>query len=458
MRQNFRILVERVFLWLFSLYPYRFRATFGEEIEEIFLRIADEAEKAGNFERFNLYFYELKSLLISVLREHWHEWKAGKKKMTSKNDLQEVSAFQNGGASLVVVPSWSWIFRWTLLMIMAIIAGGLLMAPFTAFMLFIVSLGTNVGILPGIRADNLEPIGLFAGLALTYSTSQWLMLRDYLPRTKSWFLGTGAGFLAAGSIVGSIVSVLNNFSVNPSWVIPVYFLLIGVSVGIAQWVVLRRILRNAIWILVIDVLAAGSFLLSGNSLTSWTEFLFFLMLPGLVTGVGIWILLKQSQSAKLVEEKERFPDRPQRRSIKWPWIMAGLVSLIPLFFVYSWIYATSQIELAKNEGIYATAEEAVIARNSQGWGGAEVVKVVGVHAGPNRGNGSQPHVWFGGGTVYLDRVPQGWDRAHYLAGSFYIHVREGWVHVPEGAFPEFIGWVMELYNLEGVNDWKMENK
>jgi hypothetical protein len=29
-------------------------------------------------------------------------------------------------------------------------------------------------------------------------------------------------------------------------------------------------------------------------------------------------------------------------------------------------------------------------------------------------------------------------------------VREGWVHVSEGAFPTFIGWVMELYNLEGV--------
>jgi hypothetical protein len=95
-------------------------------------------------------------------------------------------------------------------------------------------------------------------------------------------------------------------------------------------------------------------------------------------------------------------------------------------------------------------EQAVIANNSRGFGGAEVVRIENVHAAPNSRT-AQPHVWFGGATVYLDRVPAGrtWD--HYSAGSFYIHVRQGWVPMPEGAFPGFIGWVMELYNMEGVN-------
>jgi len=129
----------------------------------------------------------------------------------------------------------------------------------------------------------------------------------------------------------------------------------------------------------------------------------------------------------------------------------GLVALVPMFFLCIWIYAVSQLALAKNEGIYPTVEEAVITRNSQGWGGAQVLRLEDVRASVNRHDGSRPHVWFGGATVYLDRIPQGWDRTQFSAGSYYIHVKEGWVHISEGAFPEFIGWVMEFYGLEGVN-------
>jgi hypothetical protein len=114
--------------------------------------------------------------------------------------------------------------------------------------------------------------------------------------------------------------------------------------------------------------------------------------------------------------------------------------------------------LAKNNGIYPSVEEGVIQRNSQGWGGAQVVKLEDIQASVNQHDGSQPHVWFGMARVYLDRIPQGWDRTNYSSGSYYLHVKEGWVHVPEGAFPEFIGWVMDLYNLEDVDQWIAENE
>jgi hypothetical protein len=128
----------------------------------------------------------------------------------------------------------------------------------------------------------------------------------------------------------------------------------------------------------------------------------------------------------------------------------GVVALVPLFFACSWVYAASQLALAKNGGVYPTVEEAVIERDSQGWGDARVVRIENVRAEPNSRN-AQPHVWFGGATVYLDRVPEGHTKTYYSSGSFYLRVREGWVYVPEGAFPEFIGWVMELYNMEGAH-------
>jgi hypothetical protein len=49
-------MVERLHRGLLSLYPRRFRETFGEEIWDIFLRILDEAEEAGNVELLASYF------------------------------------------------------------------------------------------------------------------------------------------------------------------------------------------------------------------------------------------------------------------------------------------------------------------------------------------------------------------------------------------------------------------
>jgi hypothetical protein len=129
-----------------------------------------------------------------------------------------------------------------------------------------------------------------------------------------------------------------------------------------------------------------------------------------------------------------------------------------MFFLCIWVYAASQLALAKNEGIYASVEEAVSVRSSQGWGGAQVVRVEDIYASINRFDGAQPHVWFGGARIYLDRVPLGGRWKQYMTGSYYLRVKDGWVHVPEGALPEFIGWVMTLYDMEDVNEWIAENR
>jgi hypothetical protein len=74
-----------------------------------------------------------------------------------------------------------------------------------------------------------------------------------------------------------------------------------------------------------------------------------------------------------------------------------------------------------------------------------------VYAGPNSKREGMEHVWFGGATVTLDRVPAGGRHDRYQTGSFYIRVHDGWVHVPEGAFPTLVGRLMRIYNVEQVN-------
>ena len=381
--------------------------------------------------------------------------------MAIEKKLGDAAAPQSGGTSThegIWMPDWYWVPLWVVLTTAAFPAALLLMAPVSVILMSITDLGIDTGFITTFDIDILKPVGFFIGFSVILSITQWLLLRKILPGARQWLLATGSGLWIGGMLVGAVAFLLTDVYVDPGWGMAMYLLLIGCPLGVAQWLVLRRILPNAFWILAIDVAGACSLLLASRGISNLLELLIIPLLPGVITGVGLWYLLKQS--GHIVERKKDVkgigiigqPPLPKRR------IGLGLVALVPMFFLCTWIYAVSQLALAKKEGIYDSVEEAVVIMGSQGWGDAEVLRVEDVRASINRHDGSHPHVWFGGASIYLDRVPQGLDRTHYLSGSYYLHVEEGWVHVPEGAFPGFIGWVMELYGLEGVKEWAQENR
>jgi hypothetical protein len=380
--------------------------------------------------------------------------------MITENQNLDAVQSQNGGTCLQEMlgrPDWRWVLLWVVLTTLAIPTALLLTPPITIILQSLSNLAIDAGLVPSFETGIMEMIGFSLSFALTLAAAQWLMLRSYLPHARLWFLATGTGILTGGIFAGVGIVILSDVQVDPGWGMAGLFLLVGCLLGAAQWLVLRRIIQNAYWILPIDIAGACAFLLVGGSITNLLELLVVLLLPGVITGIGIWSLLRHSQPEGGLrgglKADGKPPDGTKQRSLSPVRIRLGLAALVPMFFLCIWIYAASQLALAKNEGIYATVEEAVITRNSQGWGGAEVVKVEDVRASVNQHDGSQPHVWFGGAEVYLDRVPRGGKWDHYAAGSYYLHVEEGWVHVPEGAFPEFIGWVMGLYGMEGVNEW-----
>lgn len=455
LRRLMRFVIVRLYVCMLPLYPNHFRTTFNDEIQDIFLNIVIEAEEQGGFSLLNTSMRELKSLMASIIKERWHVLKSRKEKvMTPKENLPDAATSGGGGASsieAVGMPGLKWIPGWAVLTTASFPVALILGAPLAALLLLILNLGVNTEILSSFN-DYLKPLGFFISFSLTLAITQWLLLRNYLPSARSWFVATVGGLLLGRLLGIFVIAMSSNANLDPRWGMVALLLLIGIVVGFAQWFVIRQILPNAFWIVAIDVAGACSLLLSGRSITNLLELLIIPLLPGVITGVGLWYLLKQSQP--IVERKKAVKNLSEtgQRSLPTVRIGLGLVALVPMFFLCIWLYATSQLALAKNEGIYASVEEAVIAKNSQGKGEAKVVRLEGVRASPNRRDGSQPHVWFGGATVYLDRVPQGWDRTQYSAGSFFIHVKEGWVHVSEGAFPVFIGWVMEFYGLEGVNE------
>jgi len=444
----------RLYGGLLQLYPPRFRAEFSAEIRDIFLNVILEAEERGGFWLLKISLRELTALVISILRECGHELRSRKDKaMALENNDPGTAGIPGGGGNILQTagsPNWMWAARWTLLMTVALPAAVMTMTPLAALFLWFINLGGGAKLWPGINAGSLTTAGFGVAFPLLMAALQWCLLRRFLPRAGWWFAATG-GVLFLVFLVAAVVHVrISPISRNPNWSWWVFILTIGLALGLVQWLYLRRFLSNALWIILIDVLAAGSILLAGGSFSRLYEVAGILILPGLVSGVGLWLLLRQFEPSVVRQEPAEGRKDKSRRIPRLAWAGLGLAAAVPLFFLCIWIYATSHLAMAKSDGVYATVEEAIIANNSQGWGGAKVVRVENVHAGPIRYDGSQPHVWFGGSTVYLDRVPEGWSRSIYSTGSYYIHVREGWVFVAEGAFPEFLGWVMELYGLEGV--------
>ena len=448
----FRNLSLRLFERLLSLYPARFRGEFSSEIQGILVTRLGEADGQGEAAWFAAAFHEITGLIVSILRERWHEHKLRKEKsMVPQDQHQKETSGGLGGLQLLRpagAPGALWFTGWTLLTTAAIPAALIAAPPLAVILMWVNNLGVKAGFWASAQTFPSAAFGFLIGFTLVLSFVQWVLLRGFLPWAFLWFLATCAGMLLGGLVAGLAILGTSAINWDPYWILAALLLPVGLSLGVAQWLILRRFLPNAFLIIFVDVLAAGSILVAGRTYTSLVE-LGVLALPGAITGLGLWLLLNQAKS-KLSSPVQMKAKQEGGRSLpRLARVGLGLAMLIPLFFGCSWAYAASQLAMAKNAGVYPTVEQAILAR-SGGFGGAQVVRIENVRAEPNRRD-AQPHVWFGGATVYLDRVPEGHTLDYYHTGSFYIHVKDGWVFVGEGAFPEFIGWVMELYHMEGVN-------
>jgi len=125
--------------------------------------------------------------------------------------------------------------------------------------------------------------------------------------------------------------------------------------------------------------------------------------------------------------------------------------LIPFICAGSaWLYTTSQLTLAKSRGIYESPEAGMLAMIKKSYG--DISQATIEYSGPNSRNGKLPHVWFVVARVKADQrtdgKPVGNNRTRYeYPGLFYLKIREGWVFVPEGAFPVLIGRMMEVFGI-----------
>ena len=142
-------------------------------------------------------------------------------------------------------------------------------------------------------------------------------------------------------------------------------------------------------------------------------------------------------------------------------VSTGLV-LVGSVTIMGLIYTTNILILVRSKGVYPSAEAGMQALIDRGYVNPERVEII--YAGTNSFDGSDPNVWYvlaciwGGARANGD--PVGNERHVYdQPGTFFLATWDGWVHVPEGYFPQILGFWMRVFHLAGAgsstpsHDW-----
>lgn len=129
-------------------------------------------------------------------------------------------------------------------------------------------------------------VGLFIGLL------QYGLLRRYLPHMGWWVLVTIGGWVLGALLI--IISVWLKFWTYESFEIDLALILMGLSIGVGQWLLLRRRLSRAGWWVGANVLGWGLVgLISGDSLDQF-GLLALGFLPACVTVMILALLMKRA--------------------------------------------------------------------------------------------------------------------------------------------------------------------
>lgn len=132
------------------------------------------------------------------------------------------------------------------------------------------------------------------------------------------------------------------------------------------------------------------------------------------------------------------------------WVLMGVGGLL-LLVIVAWGYTNLQLTRYSADGVYATPEEGLLALIDRYYPPEREVKML--YAGPNSPKGRRPYVWYAIAEVYASVRADGSAMGNNgcdAPGSYFLQTKEGWVHVPEQAYPELIGFWMDVFDLAGA--------
>jgi hypothetical protein len=187
-------------------------------------------------------------------------------------------------------PQWSFYAAWILLTSLCVPVAFFLDIIILRFITNIVGDFIYVNGVRHITEDYLAiyPLVLFVGL-LT-GEAQYGLLRRTLPRMGWWVPATVGGWL-----LGLLVAIIPGWlHLEKAFNLDLVFILIGLSIGAAQWLLLRERLPRAGWWIAANALGWGLLALvtQGNSIDQYGLFILGL-LPACATAATLALLMKQ---------------------------------------------------------------------------------------------------------------------------------------------------------------------
>ena len=266
---HLRNLVLRFIESLLKLYPSRFRHEFYSEIQEVILSRLRGAEQIGQWP--SAVVHEIAGLVPSIIQERWHD-------LGFRKETMMIIANEK--------PGWFFYLGWVALNAIAVIMAGYITL---AIMPLVTERGEGTHFL-----DLLFPIiGLLTGIF------QYILLRRYLPHMGWWIAATFLGWLMP-FVIGFIFSRL--FIPGSSTVrIVLGMSVLGTTVALPQWWLLRKRVQHAWWWVLVFGLAWGMVglydLLTLSEL--YPVLLGFAIVPAIATSIACWLLLDRLPNHEL---------------------------------------------------------------------------------------------------------------------------------------------------------------
>jgi len=265
--------------WIYArfirLYPRHFRDEFGEEMMAVFSEAVTEAAEGGIIPLATVCLRELRDLPLSLVRQHLLDRK-GKESLAVPDQTNRPVG-------------WALGFRWVLASMVGVALG------LAVTMAIVLAVHTLVG---GMAEDRV-PGRLF--LSIGIGLMQWLVLRRRLRHAGWWVLASIAGWTASDALAWRMFWLIRDtlgVAANYEFLAFLQRLSIGTSLGLLQWLLLRRQFSPSGWWVMANVvgLAVASLPLGKDLPSGLADAIAISVVTPALSGLVLVWLLRHSPS------------------------------------------------------------------------------------------------------------------------------------------------------------------